>query len=405
MKKRNRGLILTAAAFVAAITGGQYIWSIFKIPLMELNGWSSNAVTLTYSLFLLFVLVGTACYGPLSKRLKPKYLTLMAGTFQGMGFFLTGFSHSIVQLYLFYSFLGGLGNGMMYNAAVSTATKWFPDKKVMANGICIGCLGLSPVFFSPGGTALIGKLGILPALRILGLIMVGVIWIVSWFIEAPEEGYKPEGWEPKAGSINAGPSVDYSPSQVIKMPLFWCAFVMTIMECSAGLMMTSQASAIAQQMIHITAEQASLQVAVLAVGNFIGRFLFGTVSDKLGRLNTQLILMAMTAVDMLFFFGKASNFVSFMIVLLIVGIGFGGIMTTLPALTSDLFGQKYFTNNYALLFAGYTAASFVGPMIASNIFQSTGSYNRAFWIAGVIAAVGIVLILLTKAVYKKQIAK
>ena len=39
MKKRNRGLILTAAAFVAAITGGQYIWSIFKIPLMELNGW------------------------------------------------------------------------------------------------------------------------------------------------------------------------------------------------------------------------------------------------------------------------------------------------------------------------------------------------------------------------------
>ena len=199
--------------------------------------------------------------------------------------------------------------------------------------------------------------------------------------------------------------MDYSPSQVIKMPLFWCAFVMTIMECSAGLMMTSQASAIAQQMIHITAEQASLQVAVLAVGNFIGRFLFGTVSDKLGRLNTQLILMAMTAVDMLFFFGKASNFVSFMIVLLIVGIGFGGIMTTLPALTSDLFGQKYFTNNYALLFAGYTAASFVGPMIASNIFQSTGSYNRAFWIAGVIAAVGIVLILLTKAVYKKQIAK
>ena len=56
---------------------------------------------------------------------------------------------------------------------------------------------------------------------------------------------------------------------------------------------------------------------------------------------------------------------------------------------------RVFHHTHALLFGIYSSL-LVGSMIASNIFQSTGSCNRAFWIAGVIAAVGIVLILLTK---------
>ena len=104
-----------------------------------------NAVTLTYPCFLLYR--QTACYGP-PQRLKPKYLTPMAGTFLVKDL-LTDSLISIVSCICFV-LLCGLGNGMMYNATVSTATKWFDKRNGKWN--CIGCLDYLPYFSRLGNS-------------------------------------------------------------------------------------------------------------------------------------------------------------------------------------------------------------------------------------------------------------
>lgn len=399
-KTTNRGIILIAAAIAGLMDGASLMWSIFRNPLMELNGWSPSQVTLAYSLFWTSCLAGCFIAGPLQRKMKPSLLVLMAGCLQGLGFFLTGYAKTIPQLYLFYSLIAGMGNGLIYNAAISTATKWFPDKTGFANGICVGAMGLAPLLFSPLGNWLIEHFDVCTSFKINGIIMIVTFLLFSWFIKAPEEGWRPEGWtgSTKVCSKLSGNAVgkDYVWTEMLKTPAFYLIWVMTICSVTSGVMMTGQASAIAQEVSNVTAGQAALQIGLMAVASFSGRFIFGSLSDKIGRFNTQFILLSVTSVMMLVFLGKAHSFVSFMICMMVIGMCYGGVMSILPGHSRDNFGLKNFSVNHNFVYSAYAVASYIGPLVASATFERTGSYNNAFTIAGIIAVGGILFALFAK---------
>lgn len=394
-KTPNRYIILAAAAAAGLMVGICLTWSIFKNPLMEKNGWSSNAVTLTYSLYMLFACVGTFLCPVLQKRIAPSILLLIGGCMHGMGMFFTGCATAVWHLYASYSLMAGLANGLIYNTAISAATKWFPDKKGFANGICVGCMGLASLLFAPLGNDLITRFDVSAAFRILGLFMTAVFLVISWFVKNPAEGWTPQGMETVSGSPSApGRSLNWK--GLLKARSFYTMWLMVLCAVTAGSMMTGQAAAMAQRMANVTAAQASTLVAILAVANFSGRLVFGSLSDKFGRYPVLLGLLAVSAVDMLFFFGQADSYLTFMAVLCVAGACYGGVMATLPSLVSEAFGPKHFGTNYACVYSGYTCASFVGPMVASNVLQASGSFGQAFTIAGVLAVAGIGFTLLTQ---------
>ena len=411
-RQANRYVVLGAAATASLISGFAYAWSIFQKPLMELRGWESSEVSLAYSLSFICVLVGILTNGIVRRKLAARHILLIAGLLRGVGFFMTGFAETIPQLYFAFSLVSGLGGGYLYSTAVSVATSWFPDKKGFANGLCLGCTGLAPLFFAPLGNALIEAFGVLASFRILGASVIVVMAVASLFISTPDPGWKPAGYEVvctqdsgKKGSARPCVNVmgkDRSPSQVLATPAFWALWPMTVCACTSGMMMTGQAAFIAQELVNITAAQGALQVGFLAVFSFLGRFLFGSLSDKVGRLNLQAVLLAITALDMLLFFGRAHDFASFLVVMGVVGMCFGGAISMLPAMASDAFGMKHFEINYGLVFSGHTVASFAGPSLASGSYQMTGSFEMAFIVAGVIAAAGFVFALVAKALVAKM---
>lgn len=400
-KKVNRGLILASAAVTGGITGCLYMWSIFKAPLMEANGWSSNEVTLAYSLFVLGVCVFGFFAGALQKRIKPSILVLVSGLLFSLGWFLTGTAKNIPQLYIYFGLIAGGSDGFIYNTAVSTATKWFPDKKGFANGVCIGCMGGATVIFAPLGNFFIENFGVSTSFKLVGAILAVCYLIFAWFIKAPDADWKPEGWTPSAVGSNAS-GKDVKTLAMLKHPMFWLMWVLFALAAASGMMMTGHASGIGQQLANLTAAQASLQVSILAAANFFGRLGFGSLSDKLGRYKTLYIVLVVTALDMLFGFKMVHGFVGFMIAICIIGACYGGVMTIMPTLCGDNFGSKNFGLNYACLYSGYTLASFVGPMLASNVLQKTGNYNQAFIIAGLMTLAGVVLVYAMSKYSKKQ---
>lgn len=390
--KVNRWVILAAAALSGLMCGTIYCWSIFKNPLMEVHGWSSNEVTLAYSLFALLMLLGTFLGGPLQKLEKPRLVVLVAGAMQGLGFVLTGFAQDTMQLYLAYSLLAGIGDGIVYGVAVATATKWFPDKKGMANGICLGCMGLAPLIFAPFGDWLIGSVGVLVAFQVIGWIQVVCFAIAALFIQAAPEGWRPDGWEPSI-SQKVGARVEVRTSRMLRTPLFWLQWVLLVAGIASGSMMAGQASAIGQSMAPITASEGSILVALLAVASFSGRLLLGSLSDKVGRYPVLFGAMLASAVDLLLFMPQAHTFAGFAIAMFVVGLAYGGIMANVPNLTSDSYGSRYFGLNFPCMFSAYTVAAFVGPMVASDVFQSFGSYGMAFAFAGALSAAGCLLVI------------
>ena len=139
-RRLPRGLILAVATLLALGNGVIYMWSIFNKPLMDAFGYSPSGVALAYSLFMLMSCVGSFLAGWLQNRMQLRFVVLGGGLCFGLGWALSGFADTLPLLYLFFGGLGGLGNGLTYNTIVSVATKWFPDKRGFANGICTGAM-------------------------------------------------------------------------------------------------------------------------------------------------------------------------------------------------------------------------------------------------------------------------
>lgn len=154
-KTTPRWLVLAACAICGGMTGVCYVWSIFKAPLMEVTGIASTTATFAYSLFLICVFISNALTAQVVKHINPKKLVGIAGIGFGLSYVLTGFATNTFTLYLFFSVLGGISDGFIYNLTVSVALRWYPDRKGFANGVCIGAMGLAPVIFAPLGNWLI----------------------------------------------------------------------------------------------------------------------------------------------------------------------------------------------------------------------------------------------------------
>jgi MFS transporter, OFA family, oxalate/formate antiporter len=77
----------------------------------------------------------------------------------------------------------------------------------------------------------------------------------------------------------------------------------------------------------------------------------------------------------------------------LVFFAWGNIFSIFPALTSDQFGNKYATTNYALLYTAKGAAAFFVP-IGSILAARTGSWHTTLVIAAVANIAAALLMLL-----------
>ncbi len=76
----------------------------------------------------------------------------------------------------------------------------------------------------------------------------------------------------------------------------------------------------------------------------------------------------------------------------LVFFAWGNIFSIFPALTSDHFGRKYATTNYALLYTAKGAAAFFVP-IGSIIALRTGSWSTTLVIAAVANIIAALIML------------
>jgi MFS transporter, OFA family, oxalate/formate antiporter len=215
------------------------------------------------------------------------------------------------------------------------------------------------------------------------------------FITAAPAGYKPAGWNPPPSAASTVTGVDKTWSQMLSDPMFYVLFVMLVIGAFSGLMIISQASPIAQEVVKVSAAQAALAVSYLALANTFGRAFWGWASDKIGRFPA---IIAMYVVAGLATFALttvgAGSFTMFVFYVMAVGLCFGGIMGTFPALTADTFGAKNNGVNYGIMFCGFALAGWFGPRLAATVkAANNGDYTQAFVIAAFLSILGIVLTL------------
>lgn len=172
---------------------------------------------------------------------------------------------------------------------------------------------------------------------------------------------------------------------MLKSPIFYVMIAILVCGAFCGLMCTSQAAPIAQNMIGMTGAAAATAVSVLALFNAAGRIAAGHISDRIGRIHTISLACIVAILGLLcLYFSGGQTYVKFYIGISLVGMAFGAFMGVFPGFTADRFGTKNNSVNYGIMFIGFAAAGYFGPAAMKKIYNTSGSYQQAFLVAAAI---------------------
>ncbi|MDK2808426.1 MAG: transporter, family, oxalate/formate antiporter, partial [Clostridiales bacterium] len=390
-----------------------YSWSVFASPmaahLSERYGLSGSAVLTAASLSLVFTVANSV--GPVTMisggffndKMGPKWVVFLGGILFGAGLIASGFASSIGFLVVSYGLGCGLGMGLVYGCTINNSVKFFPDKRGLIGGIATATYGLSSVIIPPIANKLIVSMGVQNTFRIIGAVVMVVICGCAFFIEKCPDGYIPEGYVPREANSNSKKQNDRNWMEMIKDGNFYLMICMLMCGAFSGLMITSQASPMAQSIIKMSTAMAATCVSILALFNATGRVLAGFLSDRIGRVRTLFLAfcLSMAGLFLLYTCGEGST-LQFISAVAIIGLCFGSFMGVFPGFTADKFGAKNNSVNYGIMFIGFALAGFFGPTVVGKIVAATGSYRHAFLIAGMLAVAGIILCLLYTAVNKEE---
>lgn len=407
--KKRRWIILVACCLINLCLGSIYSWSVFADAMAKhYTNISGNTVTIAnlaivYTIANAISPITMISGGWFNDKFGPKAILLVGGGMFGLGMILSGFTTNVGWLIVTYGLISGLGMGMTYGTTVSTCVKFFPDKRGIIGGITTAVYGLSsvilPFIITPLASATNGP----KTFMIIGGAFLVIIISCALLVQSCPKGYIPEGWTPPATSNVTSTNKDKDWKGMIKSFEFYIMLLLLTSGAFCGMMIIPNAKAIGANMVGLDSVVASTAVSVLALFNALGRIGAGTLSDKIGRINTLAIACGLSTVGMvLLYFTGLNDIVLFFIGIAIVGVCFGSFMGVFPGFTADQFGTKNNSVNYGVMFVGFALAGLFGPTIMTSIVTSTGMYQNAFVIAAILSLVGVGLTFAYRFVTKRK---
>ncbi len=394
---KKRWIILAASCLVALCVGSLYAWSVFASPmgtyLSELTGTEIASLAIVFTVANSVGPVTMIAGGFINDRIGPRLVLLIGGILFGAGMIGAGFAKSVPALIVTYGLGVGLGVGMVYGTIVSNAVKFFPDRSGFAGGLTTACYGASSIIVPIIATALVERYHVTTAFKVIGVVMMAVICASALVIERCPADFRVPGMKSREGT--AGASRDYTWREMLGEVRFYLMLLTLTCGAFAGMMIISQASPIAQQMMGFSQGRAALVVSILALFNMLGRLASGTLSDRLGALGTMRITFAGSlAAGLLLYFCRETTPAMFYAGICVTGFCFGGIMGIYPGYTAREFGRKNNSVNYGIMFIGFALAGLFGPMIMNSLRASTGRFQPAFLVSAVLAVIGELLLVL-----------
>lgn len=369
-----------------AIANLQYAWTLFTIPLTKALGVKLSAVQIAFTLFILLETWLVPFEGWLIDKFGARLVVTVGGFIVGLSWIGSGMVTSLGGLYFWYGF-GGIGAGAVYGACMGQALKWFPDRRGFAAGLTAGSYGFGTALTVLPIQAMINNNGYQQAFIIWGIIQGIVVAVVSQFMVAPPEGWKPAGWKPAATIQASQSTISYTPVQMLGSGTFYLMYFMMALVAFGGLMVTAQLKPIAatygldKTVVLLGLTALSMALMLDRILNGLTRPFWGWVSDHIGRYNTMALAFSLEGCAIIALLRLVHQPLWFVILTGFTFFAWGEIFSLFPAAIGDIFGPRYATTNYGIQYTAKGTASIFAGWGAAKILELTGSWIPVLWIA------------------------
>ena len=384
----NRWVQLIAGIVaMMAIANLQYAWTLFTKPIQAHLHVSLVAVQWTFTLFVALETWLVPFEGYLVDKIGPRLMLGLGSIMVGLGWVGSGYAETINSLYLWYG-VGGIGAGIVYGGAIGNALKWFPDHRGLCVGLTAGAFGIGTATTIAPVANMLKISGYQHTFIFWGIVQGIVVLAASLFLARPPVGWTPPNWKEKEVKIRAKintSAVDMTPIEMLRQPSFYVIYIMMTMLAFGGLVVTAQLNPMASS-YHVDNVVVAFGMTALVLAITVDRLLngltrpfWGWVSDHIGRENAIFIAFVLEALAVYLLLKLINHPVWFVALSGLCFFAWGNIFSLFPSITGDLYGSKWATTNYGVVYtAKGLAALFAGPG-AAWLFARTGSWTKVFW--------------------------
>lgn len=391
------GQLLMGIVCMAMIANLQYGWTLFVNPIADKFGWTRAAIQVAFTIFVLTETWLVPIEGYLVDKFGPRPVVLIGGLLCGLGWIMNSYADTLPMLYVAAA-VSGIGAGAVYGTCVGNALKWFPDRRGLAAGLTAAGFGAGSALTILPITAMIKSDGYQAAFLYFGIGQGLIVMLLALALTDARHVFGAGHGVQSSKNVQQSRR-DYTPSEVLRKPVFWVMYLMFVMVAAGGLMATAQLGPIAKDfhigdtpvnLMGIVLPALTFALAIDRVLNGLTRPFFGWVSDKIGREPTMFIAFAIEAVGIMALYQFGSNPVAFVILTGLVFFAWGEIYSLFPSTCADTFGSKYAAANAGMLYTAKGTASLLVPL-SSVLMSSTGNWHAVFIVASFMNAAAALL--------------
>jgi MFS family permease len=371
-----------------------YSFSIFIKSLAQDFHSSRTSISFAFTLANIMLSVCAPLVGRLVDRFGAHKVVVPSTVIFGLVLISFKYSStSLWHLYAFFIVIGLIGTGtapVPYGIVVS---RWFDKRRGLALGLMMLGLSTGAILLPPIAQRLIILYGWRNAYAIIGCAVLAVsVPVVAIFLkDSPEKmDLQPDGVpDLNAGSKDPTNKQGVSWSDARREPAFWLlatAFFLvgaSVHACVIHLvpMLTDHG---------ISVERAAFASSLLGVALLIGRVFSGYLLDRFFGPYVAVCLFSGVAVGISLLWTGAGGSLPLLAVFL-VGLGMGAEADIIAYLTSRYFGLRSFGEIYGYLFATFTLAGALGPVLMGVGFDRLGSYRAPllFFLAATLVATAL----------------
>jgi MFS transporter, OFA family, oxalate/formate antiporter len=395
----SRWLQLAAGILcMVQIANLQYGWTLFVGPIDQKFHWGRPAIQVAFTVFVLTETWLVPIEGYLVDRLGPRAVVLVGGLLVGISWTLNAYADSLSLLYVSAA-IGGTGAGAVYGTAVGNSLKWFPDRRGLAAGLTAAGFGAGSALTVAPIAHLIQAGGYEAAFLRYGILQGALVMVFALFLRAPRAGDVPahviaRKWRPSTLR-------EYTPREALRTGMFWTMYAMFVMVATGGLMAVAQLAPMAKDfkvanvpvsLLGITLPAVTFALSIDRVMNGITRPFFGWVSDHVGRERTMFVAFILEGLGILLLLRFATSPSLFVVLTGLVFFAWGEIYSLFPATCADIYGKKYCTTIYGMLYTAKGTAALLVP-ISAWLSQKSG-WASVFLAASLLNFAGAALAIL-----------
>ena len=401
------GWVLVAIAFVTMAVGvnARTAFSLLFPAILDEFGWDRGVTAGAFSFGFLVSALVTPFVGRLMDLRGPRPVIELGVVTMGVGLLLASLIHEPWQLYLTLGALAGGGvNCLAYTGQSLYLTNWFVRRRGLALSIAFSGVGIGSITILPWQGWMIGTAGWRSACVWLGILVLALLGPLNLLLKRrPEDlGLEPDGMlssgsasTDRAANVvdHAWAAVDWTLGRALRTRRFW--WIAAGYFCGLFSWYAVQVHQ-TKYLIEIgfAPSEAAWALGSVSLVAIPGQIAFGHLSDRIGREWVWMIGnvgFVICYVALLLLRDAPTEPLLFAMVLAQGTLGYS-LTSVMGAIPAEIFEGRHFGSIFGSVMVAAILGGAAGPWVTGVLYDATGSYSVAFWIAAGCSAISILAI-------------